>query len=267
MFSVYASWLWSLIKGLINFRRQEILIVTPPCVRTQMLFFRGKRHLLLLNNNADYNTFRQIFHLGCYDVRKFKFYELLLRRYRSIVNSGCAPLIVDCGSNLGYATKFFSLLFPDANFLMIEPLEKSVSIAAVNTSKINATLVKGAIASRSGVGNIEDAKAHSTAVRVVQNKEGNIQFYSIADLIREKGRKSKCFIIKIDIEGFEKDLFSSNVDWFDSFSLVIIELHDWMLPGQHSSLPFLKLISNKNIDFIVAGENVFVFNYDAIKNT
>ena len=65
------------------------------------------------------------------------------------------------------------------------------------------------------------------------------------------------FIVKIDIEGFEAELFSRNLEWLDRFYVLIIELHDWMLPRQRSSQSFLRAIGALDRDFLYAGENVF----------
>ena len=65
------------------------------------------------------------------------------------------------------------------------------------------------------------------------------------------------FIIKIDIEGFESELFSKNTEWIDMFPLVIIELHDWMLPKTANSNNFLKEISKLDRDFLYFNENIF----------
>jgi hypothetical protein len=66
----------------------------------------------------------------------------------------------------------------------------------------------------------------------------------------------KLFIIKIDIEGFEKDLFSSETSWLSEATVVIIELHDWMLPGQYNSLPFQKAMLPVNSEVLISGENL-----------
>src|SRR5205085_1773311 len=42
-------------------------------------------------------------------------------------------------------------------------------------------------------------------------------------------------IVKIDIEGFEDDLFRRNLDWIDSVSVLMIETHDSLFPGRHPS--------------------------------
>jgi hypothetical protein len=70
------------------------------------------------------------------------------------------------------------------------------------------------------------------------------------------------FIIKIDIEGFEDELFSANTEWVQKFPILIIELHDWMLPKQGNSSNFLKIISAQNRDFLFFGENVYSIRND-----
>jgi hypothetical protein len=58
------------------------------------------------------------------------------------------------------------------------------------------------------------------------------------------------FIVKIDIEGFEDDLFSRNTDWVDLFPVLIIELHDWMLPGARVTQKFLADIAKREREFM-----------------
>jgi hypothetical protein len=68
----------------------------------------------------------------------------------------------------------------------------------------------------------------------------------------------KCtpFMAKIDIEGFEDVLFYSNTDWIERFPVIIIELHDWMLPGKANSTNFLRAIAEYDRDLLFRGENV-----------
>ena len=65
------------------------------------------------------------------------------------------------------------------------------------------------------------------------------------------------FIVKIDIEGGEENLFSMNTDWIKKIPMVIIELHDWLLPKQRTSTNFLKTVSELDRDFNIKGENIF----------
>ena len=46
------------------------------------------------------------------------------------------------------------------------------------------------------------------------------------------------YLIKIDIEGHENQLFENNTEWIDQFKIIIIELHDWMFPETSNSKKF-----------------------------
>jgi hypothetical protein len=67
-------------------------------------------------------------------------------------------------------------------------------------------------------------------------------------------------LIKIDIEGGEQFLFASNTDWLGLFPLIIIELHDWMLPWSGNSRNFFRRIAEYEFDVVHRGENLFLFN-------
>jgi hypothetical protein len=64
-------------------------------------------------------------------------------------------------------------------------------------------------------------------------------------------------LVKIDIEGFESDLFTANTDWLAHVSVVMIEPRDWMLPGQYSSLPFQRALAQRSFELLISGENLF----------
>src|SRR5262245_22090529 len=64
------------------------------------------------------------------------------------------------------------------------------------------------------------------------------------------------FILKIDIEGAESELFSRYCDALNTFPLIMIELHDWMLPGESYSRNFLQWHVEMKRDFVLVGENV-----------
>ena len=50
--------------------------------------------------------------------------------------------------------------------------------------------------------------------------------------------------------------------WMNRTPIIIIELHDWMLPGEGTSLPFLKQVAQLDREFIYIGENVFSISRD-----
>jgi hypothetical protein len=79
---------------------------------------------------------------------------------------------------------------------------------------------------------------------------------TIADILREGPTPRELFMIKIDIEGFESDLFADNVDWIASPAVIMIELHDWMLPGQYSSASFQKAMAPYRFEMLNLHSNL-----------
>jgi hypothetical protein len=65
----------------------------------------------------------------------------------------------------------------------------------------------------------------------------------------------KIDILKIDIEGSEKELFESDYEtWLPKVTTLIIELHDRMREG--SSLSFFRALTKYNFRLAVKGENL-----------
>ena len=64
------------------------------------------------------------------------------------------------------------------------------------------------------------------------------------------------FIVKIDIEGFEEELFTQNIDWLSDAFMVVIEPHDWMLPGRHTSRTLQRAMAKHEFELIIMGENL-----------
>jgi len=63
-------------------------------------------------------------------------------------------------------------------------------------------------------------------------------------------------IVKIDIEGFESDLFGDNLAWLDATFAVFIEPHDWMEPSKGTSWAFQRAFGERNFNIYVRGENL-----------
>jgi FkbM family methyltransferase len=166
---------------------------------------------------------------------------------------------VDGGANIGASSIFFALKFPDAGVVAIEPEFGNYQVLAENVKGLDITPIHAAVS------------ATNRRVRVVDVGEG---FWGYQTQPLEEGQQgvrgitlqqvyemysTECFpfITKIDIEGGEKDLFSANVDWVRQTPLVIVELHDWLLPRQGSSRPFLQCVAGLDRDFVYVGEDVY----------
>lgn len=105
---------------------------------------------------------------------------------------------------------------------------------------------------------IFDPGMGNNALRVNFQRDGNIPMVTIPQLIDKYAPSQfSLFIIKIDIEGSEEELFSDNFRWIDETPVLIIELHDWMHIGSANSRNFLKAIADSGRDFVYLNETIF----------
>ena len=92
---------------------------------------------------------------------------------------------------------------------------------------MNVKLISNAIGSSSGFAKINDLNVanDSFTISTASTHEGSIEIISINKILSDY---QNCFpfIVKIDIEGSEDDLFSSNTDWVAKFPIIVVEPHD-----------------------------------------
>lgn len=215
------------------------------------LFFRP--------GDSDLLTFWYTLGAGEYDLAKFPQHaSQVVAAYDRIRHAGRTPIIIDAGANIGAASIWFSLQFPDARIVAIEPDPQNARICRLNTTGRNVEVVEAAIGAKAGsvslVGNDE-----SWGIKTVRDG-GGVPVVTIPDLL---ARYENCelLIAKIDIEGFESDLFAEETGWIEEATALIVEPHDWMLPGQGTSRAFRKAIGT-DFDMLLSGENLIFIRWD-----
>ena len=221
------------------------------------------------NSIGDSGVIGQIFTQNDYDITRFPLYKRFRRYIHRIITDGRKPLIIDAGANIGASSLYFHAVYPESQIIAVEPDIGNCDVFRVNCGGINnITLIEGGIASNDGLMALEDPGLSDWGFRLVEPKDNSdkcVRVYSISSLLAEKSHEyCMPIIVKIDIEGGESELFKEYTTWLRNIPLLIIELHDWMLPGVASSRNFLRSISSFNFDFLYRGENVFCFNNDLL---
>lgn len=208
---------------------------------------------------SDEGVIQQIFIQEDYALHRLRRFGDLIAYGQHKINSGLRPLIVDAGANIGASSVYFALKFPSATGVAIEPDINNFDLLQMNTHGLDFEPVLGGIASSSGFVDVIDVGEGSWGYRTgpISANPTGVPATTINTIYNNHCRGCFPFITKIDIEGAEKDLFSQNIEWIAETPLIIIELHDWLMPKGRTSSPFLQCISQQDRDFIHIGENIF----------
>lgn len=179
--------------------------------------------------------------------------------------------IIDGGANIGLASIFFTSKFPKAQIVAIEPdAENAAAVIGNTTNYPNVHVKQAAIWPRQTVAKISDkygvGKWGIVVEEMSEEPEGGEALEpntcTIDSVMKEFGWE-QIDLLKLDIETAEKQLFSENyMSWLPKTKVIVIELHDWMVPG--CSRPFFTAINEafKEYRFAQAGENVIIYNLD-----
>jgi FkbM family methyltransferase len=172
-------------------------------------------------------------------------------------------VIVDGGANIGLSTLFFAREYPQAKIIAIEPELSNFTMLQKNCGHLpHVTLVRGAIWSKTTplvIGNPSGEKWSFTVTNSSTPATASateVEAVTIPSLLHRLG-ETHIDLLKLDIEGAERDLFMNGAEaWIGAVSVIIIELHDWMQPG--CSKEFYAAIGARYFSQSVRGENIFV---------
>lgn len=244
-------------------------LLSLPFVTRQLILDRENRKLfsLSIDSYVDWATIVEIYVREEYSTR-FSIYERKIRGfYDTLIQSGETPLILDLGGNIGVASHYFKNLYPKSMVVCIEPERKNALKAQVNLqNQTGIEVVEAAIASFDGYLQITDPGIGNNAFRTSADGLGafaRVKATSVDTLLSDFGHCTP-FIVKIDIEGAESELFSSNCSWISRFELLIAETHDWLIPGKGLSSHLLREIGTQKRDFFFRGENIFSVRNDPL---
>ena len=156
-------------------------------------------------------------------------------------------VIVDAGANIGLSSIYFANKYPESKIIAIEP-ENS-----------NDEMLKNNVAPYSNIVSLNAALWNENEeINLVDPGRGNWGFLTEGDgdrcqaehsgkmchkiqgmtinKIMEKNGIEKIDVLKIDIEGAEREVFMNSSSWIGKIDALIIELHERMKPGCNSSV-------------------------------
>jgi FkbM family methyltransferase len=244
---------------LLKKKNLHLIPVSLPFFTNQVFYNKLTNKIIKfkIRDRIDYEVVNQIFYNEDYNLQKFKRHDEINEYYKDLVKKNLKPLIVDCGGHIGLASKYFSVIYPNSKIILIEPEIENFNQAKKNLDN-NIEFINCAVGGENGKCKVLDLGVGNWGYRTIKEDGGDVNIVSINQILKNFKKDNEIpFIIKIDIEGFENELFSKNIEWIDIFPIIIIELHDWMLPKTSNSSNFLFSISKKERDFLYSGENIF----------
>jgi FkbM family methyltransferase len=184
--------------------------------------------------------------------------------------------IVDAGSNIGLTSIYFNGLFSSALIVSIEP-EESNYLHQLKNIRINNCYDKIIILKKALWINNTDSLIICDDFRdggnwsksVKKSNEENITpipSITLSDIISTYSPHKIIDLLKIDIEGTERELFESN-DFIqtiaNSVRFLCLEIHDEFNIREK----IRKILTENNIEFFDMGETTFCYNKNLSKNS
>lgn len=200
--------------------------------------------------SSDLNVFSQIF--------KEQEYKPVVDVYLEKFKKKNNLTIIDAGSNIGLTTVYLNSKFKNSKFIVIEPDSSNFDTMAFNieiNGIKNVEKIEGGIWSKNTnlqiIKDFRDQKDWSFRVEET-NKESALKAFSIQYII-EKQNIEVVDILKIDIEGSEKEVFTnpdSDITFLSKTRCIALEIHD-----EFNCREEIYAILNKyNFEFFNSGE-------------
>lgn len=198
------------------------------CVSKHVI--KGQSLLLSLRygGHSDIFVYEQIFN-------KEEYYAVI-EKYQNNFDNPINPVIIDVGSNIGLSVLYFKKWFPSSIIFAIEPFYENYRLLRINLhlSKIKDvnSISKALWYKNTSCIFVRDFRGGlDWAVRVEEDNKGEIRTITLQEimfLLKKSFNQTIIDILKIDIEGSEKELFinESIQPYLKNVRLLVMEIHE-----------------------------------------
>jgi FkbM family methyltransferase len=216
--------------------------------RRNMRVSRLAHPFTLRNNPYDYGTFE----------------EVVVKEAYGIPLSFTPQYILDGGGNIGLTAAYFATRYPSAQIVSVEPDTENYALLCRNTAPYgNIRPFQGGLWTNNAHLLVKDLGLGNNGFMVEEtgaDTPGAIRAWGLAALLDEL-QWPRFDVLKLDVEGSEKEIFSSGFeDWLPRTRVLIVELHDRMKQGCSKSV--FSALSRYSFSLTIAGENLVFVNED-----
>lgn len=154
-------------------------------------------------------------------------------------------IIIDAGANIGLASIYFANQYPNSQVIAIEPELSNFKLLEVNVSPYkNVIPLQAALWHRNEEINLIDpglgewafmTESKNEELQSEENIVRNTVQAITVDRIIDQFNLNRIDILKIDIEGAEKEVFTNPSSWIHKVDTMIVELHERIKIGCNRS--------------------------------
>jgi FkbM family methyltransferase len=184
-------------------------------------------------------------------------------------------VILDAGAYTGLSAAYFAMRYPEARVIALEPSAENFALLTRNVSSFkNIQAINGALWNESGLLVVTDPGRGSWGLTVKAPDDSGtnnpsivgelpdrsaVPAFTVSDIMRDY-EVDRLDLLKLDIEGSEKEVLSSSDSWINRVSAISVELHDRFKPG--CSRAFFNAVSDFPIE-LHRGEKILVARDDS----
>jgi FkbM family methyltransferase len=204
------------------------------------------------------------FFLRCRTSDIATFDQIFIDEEYDCIASRPPQVILDAGANVGLASIYFANRFPEARIFAIEPESKNFETLRLNVAPYsNIVPLHAALWNKNEEINLLDpgfgewgfvTEQVGTEPIVRGEVCQKVRGVTVDTLISEY-RLDRIDILKMDIEGTEREVFQDPSAWVGQIEALIVELHDRIKPG--CSVSFYRWVKEFDYEW-KQGENVFL---------
>lgn len=171
------------------------------------------------------------------------FIEIIVNREYDWDPPNAPRIIVDAGANIGLSSIFYANKHPEARIIAVEPEQSNFEMLTKNTRPYpNILAIHAALWKENKTLNISDPGQGQWGFQTKEEPEPctsemgtRVRGMTLDRLMDECGI-DYIDVLKIDIEGSEKEVFENSVRWIDRVGMIAVELHDRFKSGCSSSV-------------------------------
>jgi FkbM family methyltransferase len=196
------------------------------------------------------------YHFNDVGTFKYAFVEIFEKGVYDFPSTSPSPKIIDCGANIGIATRFWAKKYPQSRIIAFEPDPQIFQFLKKNTQEnqtANFELHQSAVW-------IENKSLKFVASGLESGHLGTVPSTLYGATIEIPGQRLKDFLnetvdfLKIDIEGAERDVIKDCAEKLNNVKCIYIEYHQFKkeLNALHE---ILSILSATAFEYIVMNDD------------